>query len=253
MEAGRGVNRRPTAYSFRDEEHQVLPVALDLEPLDRDEADGGGVDAVAQARRLRAVVEDVAEVRVGVRRADLRAVEEVAVARLLDVVERLPEARPPGAGVVLLERAEERLAGDDVDVDPGGRRVGVLAREGRLGSGMLGDLVLDRRQLSLQLRIRRLDERGGIPGLRRGRRRRGRRRSWRARVRTVWRRSWSLLLGLARDRRPDLVEQVRRGRSSSGTSGTCRTPWGSSRRSPGGVPRPGRRRRPSRSPSGWGP
>src|SRR5260370_27015193 len=85
------------------EERQVLPVALFLEALHGDEAQRGRVHAVALAGRRRPVVEDVPQVRVGVRGADLGARrEQPAVLPLVDVpgLERSREARPAGAGVV---------------------------------------------------------------------------------------------------------------------------------------------------------
>src|SRR5262249_36937977 len=52
------------------------------------------------------------------------------------------EARPPGARVELVERAEERLARDDVDVDAGLLVVPEGVPERRLGRLVLRDLVL---------------------------------------------------------------------------------------------------------------
>ncbi len=101
---------------------------------------------IAHAARVgRAVVEDVAEVGVAVLGDDFRAVHaESAVGVLDDVVlgERLGEARPAGAAVELVQRAEKRLAGDDIDVDAGGVVVPVGVAEGRFGAGLAGDAVL---------------------------------------------------------------------------------------------------------------
>src|SRR5262249_44468772 len=102
------------------EEGEVAPVALLLELVDRDEAQRRRVDAVAKPGRCGTIREDVAQVRVRILGAYLGAVhEQPAVVPLDDVllVERPREARPPGARVELVERAEERLARDDVDVD----------------------------------------------------------------------------------------------------------------------------------------
>src|SRR6185503_20932777 len=66
---------------------QVCAVPLGLHVVAVDEAQRGGVDAVAQpAAVLGPVVEDVAEVAVAVRRADLRADHPVrGVPQLVDV------------------------------------------------------------------------------------------------------------------------------------------------------------------------
>src|SRR5207245_2804075 len=107
-----------------------------------------------EAGRGGAVVEDVAEVGVAVRGADLgaRVAEQVIRARA-DVrgVERTGEARPAGARLELVGRAEEGLAGDDVDVDPRGVIVPEGAAEGALGRRVLRHLVLHRRQALLEL------------------------------------------------------------------------------------------------------
>jgi len=66
------------------EEQQVVPVALPLHLLLRDEAQRGGVHAVAAAGRSRSVVEDVPEVRVGVAAAHFDARGEEAPVLPLD-------------------------------------------------------------------------------------------------------------------------------------------------------------------------
>src|SRR5438093_1643575 len=166
--------------SLPREQRQVLPVALFLEALHRDEAQRGRVHAVALAGRRRPVVEDVPQVRVGVRGADLGARrEEPAVLPLANVpgLERSREARPARPGLVLVERAEDRLARDDVDVDAGPVVVPVLVLEGRLGTLVLRHLVLHRGERLRERRIVGLLEGHGIPsfprhGLRLRRRRR---------------------------------------------------------------------------------
>src|SRR5581483_10878025 len=97
---------------------------------------------------------DVPQVRVRVLRTDLGAHhEELAIRPGDDVLggERFGEARPAGAGVELVERAEQWLAGDDVDVDAGLMIVPVLVPERRLGAIVLGDLELHGSELLLQL------------------------------------------------------------------------------------------------------
>src|SRR5919112_2116767 len=79
------------------------------------EAECGGVDAVALARRCRSVLKDVSLVGAAGRTVHLRtAHEEAAVLLCLDatIVERRPEARPARARVVLgVRRKEGRPAG----------------------------------------------------------------------------------------------------------------------------------------------
>src|SRR5437773_10396638 len=73
------------------------------------------------AGRRGAVFEDVSEVRVAVLGTDFRADNEefaVALRHLVRGLEQVGEARPAGFGVVLVDRAEQRLARHDVDVDP---------------------------------------------------------------------------------------------------------------------------------------
>src|SRR5271166_4533032 len=125
-------------------------VTLALQVIERDEAQRRGVDAVAHAARLaRAVGEHVAKVAVPVRRPDLRPDHAVALVGVLDHVARLDrhrEARPAGVAVVLVDRSEQRLAGHDVHVNAGFLVVPVLVLERRLGTSLLGDLVLLRGQ-----------------------------------------------------------------------------------------------------------
>jgi hypothetical protein len=55
-------------------------------------------------------------------------------------------------------RAEERLPGDNIHVDAGAFVIPVFVAERRLSSLMLGHLVLLRRELLSQFRIRTLAE-----------------------------------------------------------------------------------------------
>src|SRR5207302_9542314 len=87
--------------------------------------------------------------------------------------ERPGEARPAGARFELVERAEQRLAGHDVDVDPLLVVVPELVVERRLGALVLRDGILFGRQKLLQLRVGGLLERaehgGGVVLRRNGR------------------------------------------------------------------------------------
>src|SRR5690348_2390549 len=87
----------------------------------------------------------MAEVAVAVGRPDLGPGHAPAPVGVLDhvgLVDRHREARPAGAAVVLVDRSEQGLAGDDVDVDARVLVVAEFAAERRLGRGLLGDLVL---------------------------------------------------------------------------------------------------------------
>src|SRR5512133_1725275 len=87
----------------------------------RQVAHRGRVHAEAHVRRRRTVVEDVAEVPVAARAADLDAAHAVgAIVAVLDGVlrDRRGERRPPGAGLELLAGAEERVPARGADVRP---------------------------------------------------------------------------------------------------------------------------------------
>src|SRR3989442_5277817 len=107
--------------------------------------------------------------RFGVGRADLGAHrEEGPIPQLADIarLEGFGEARPPSARLELVERAEQRLAGHDVHVDPRLMVVPVLIMEWRLGGGVLGYLVLSRRERAAQFRFGRLLEVHWVPPFR---------------------------------------------------------------------------------------
>src|SRR2546426_7089507 len=77
------------------------------------ELEGGGVDAVPQARRLRAVFEHMAQVGPAVGALDLGPPHEQAAIFLLFHVlflDRRPETRPAGSGVEFRERSEEHTS-----------------------------------------------------------------------------------------------------------------------------------------------
>ncbi len=138
-----------------------LAVALFLQVLSRDEAQRGGVHAVAHAGGRRAVVEDVTQVGVAVPAAHLRARHEEAAVRPFDDVvrfERPGEARPAGAGLILVQGGEERLPGDDVHVDARPVIVPVPVVEGRFRALLLGHVVLQRRQVPPQVSVARFHE-----------------------------------------------------------------------------------------------
>src|SRR2546428_28645 len=151
-DAGRVPLRRRSLRHRRLERREIPPVPLRLEAVHRNEAQRRRVHAVAQAGGRGPVVEHVSEMRIGVGRADFGTHrEERAIDPLVDVArfEGFREARPPGAGVELVERAEERLAGHDVHLNPRPGVVPVLAAE--------------RRRPALSLRRTRLPPRRPVP------------------------------------------------------------------------------------------
>src|SRR2546422_8769277 len=110
----------------------------------------------------------MAEMGIAMGRADFGTHGEQRSVRLLvDVrrLERLREARPPGAGLELVERAEQRLPRHDVHVDPGLVVVPELVCERALGGVVLGHLVLQRSQRAPQLGVAWLLEMHRVPSL----------------------------------------------------------------------------------------
>ena len=128
-----------------------------LQPLHRDEPQRRRVHAVAESGRA------PGRRRTGGRGASRRPAsaprcgcissERSSRSRHVVGLERPGEAGPPGARVVLVERAEERLTRDHVHVDPGLLLVPVLVAERRLGPLLLGHLVLQRRERPLELLV----------------------------------------------------------------------------------------------------
>src|SRR6266540_4325875 len=110
-----------------------------------DVAERDRVHAVAQPRRRRAVLEDVAEVPVAAGAADLDAAHAV---RVVDPLRHrvggdgVRERRPAGAGLELLARAEERVAAPRTDVGPRLLRPEEAPGPGGLGAVAAQDLVL---------------------------------------------------------------------------------------------------------------
>src|SRR5688572_6558983 len=79
------------------------------------------------------------------------------------------EARPARPAVVLVARAEERLAAHHVDVDALALLVPELVPEGRLGRVLLRHVVLERRQPAPQLGVAGFGGPGRVLGRRRAR------------------------------------------------------------------------------------
>jgi len=148
-------------WSFGLEELRVLPVTLDLQLGRWNEAHRRRVHAVAQSGRARAVIEDVTEMRIGVRRPNLGAAEAketICLRANVRGLERPCKAWPPSAGIIFVEGAEERLSGNDVDIDPGFVIIPINIPERSLRVLALGHRVLERCELPPDLAVTRLHE-----------------------------------------------------------------------------------------------
>ena len=159
-----GLPRRPAGacrfpvvgWRLSPEKGQKISVALGGQLVHRDEAKRRRVDAIPQTRWLRAIRKYMAQVRVAARRTDLRAHHAQALVLHLDevpVLDGLGEAGPTGAGVELVGRAEKRLAGHDVHVEPRLVVVPVLVSKRRLGAAFAGHVDLLGRQPLLHILI----------------------------------------------------------------------------------------------------
>src|ERR1700722_19518701 len=111
--------------------------------------------AVAQAGRLRPVVEDVAEMAAAAAAVNFSAQHpEGAVFGLADgVVERLVKTRPAGAAFELGLRGEQRQVAAGAGEDALAMLLEQRARSRTLGALLAQDLVLLRRQLCAPLGI----------------------------------------------------------------------------------------------------
>ena len=146
-----GLSALPTSRLF--EQPPVFAVPRFFQLVGRYEAEGGRVDAVAQAGRLGAVIEEVTQVGVAVFAADFGAGHEQGAVYFFDDVlryERLGKAGPAGAGFEFVRGTKEGFAGDDIDVDAGFFVVPELVFEGGFGPLFLGYVELERGQLLAQ-------------------------------------------------------------------------------------------------------
>src|SRR6266545_3176957 len=101
---------------------QVFAVPFFLQFLDRNKTHRGGVDAVTLTGWGRAIVKDMAEMGITFARTNLRALHAVGgipFFRYFVLCNRLGETGPARAAVEFIQRAEERLTRDNIDVDPG--------------------------------------------------------------------------------------------------------------------------------------
>src|SRR5690606_18631041 len=113
-------NKRPPPRQAAGVRAESFAPGLRLAAI-RVEVERRRVDAVALSGRSRAVIKQVPQMRAAVRAAHLGADHPVAaVLAQLDVllIDRIPEARPAAAGLVLRLRAEQRLVADDAAIQP---------------------------------------------------------------------------------------------------------------------------------------
>src|SRR4051794_17260776 len=117
------------------------------------------VHAVAQAGRLRAVVEDMAEMAAATAAVDLGAqhAEGTVLGLAHRIVERLPETRPAGAALEFRLRGKQRQVAAGAGKDALAVLFQKRARPRPLGAVLAQDVVLLRRQLSAPFRVRLLD------------------------------------------------------------------------------------------------
>src|SRR5262245_7438151 len=105
---------------LRLKEREIFAVALFPQFLHRNKAKRGGVHTEPLTGRGRAVIKDVAEMGIARFPPDLGAlhpVRSIALFRHAVWLNRLREARPTRAAIEFVERAEQRCARDDVDID----------------------------------------------------------------------------------------------------------------------------------------
>src|SRR5687767_11608487 len=130
-------------------ELHILTVTGLLELVFRDKSKTGRVNAIAHARRLWAVGEEMAEMRIALLGTNFDADHAMGFVSLLYdriFVDRLEEARPPGPGVELVCRSKKRFATDDVHVKAGFVIVPIFVGERPFRPVFAGDMVLERRE-----------------------------------------------------------------------------------------------------------
>src|SRR6266436_86664 len=128
--------------------------------LARDKSQGCGIHAVAQACGLRAVREDVAQVRITERAFHFRAhgaVAEVFPLANIFFCDGRPETRPARAGIEFRAGIEERIAAADAAVESRGVLIVKRSRVRPLRGSAPRDIELQRAELLLPLRLALLD------------------------------------------------------------------------------------------------
>src|SRR5436853_5362938 len=99
------------------------------------------------------------QMRVALAAADVGALHPVGAIRFFGnifVVEWFCKAGPSAAAVEFIERREQRLPANDIDINSGAMIVPILIAKRWFGAALLGDVILLRRELLFQLLGRRL-------------------------------------------------------------------------------------------------
>src|ERR1051325_1323011 len=129
---------------------QVSPVTFGFHIVPMDESQRGRVDAIAQsAAVLRTVGKHVPEMAVAMGRTHLGADHAVReLAQLVDVgrLDGFGEAGPAASRFKLVGGCEQRLAGNDIDVDARFLVVQIFSGSGSLGAILLSYATLLRRE-----------------------------------------------------------------------------------------------------------
>src|SRR6266446_10073062 len=105
---------------LRLKQRQIFGVPFLFQFLHRYELQRGGVHAETLTGRRRAVVKEVAEVRIARFPTDLNtlhSIRSIALFRHVVRLNRLRETWPARATVEFIQRTEKRLAGDKIDVN----------------------------------------------------------------------------------------------------------------------------------------
>src|SRR5436190_19080753 len=105
---------------LRLKQRQIFGVTFLFQFLHRYELQRGGVHAETLTGRRRAVVKEVAEVRIARFPTDLNtlhSVRSIALFRHAILLNGLSETWPAGAAIEFVERTKERFAGDKIDVN----------------------------------------------------------------------------------------------------------------------------------------
>src|SRR3990172_7713286 len=120
------------------------------------ELERSGIDAIAQIRRRRTVLKEMAQVGVAFATENFGAPHEQAVVRLgFDLVlsNRGPEARPAGVRIELGVGAEQLVAAAGTAVNSLIVAIPILPGKRRLGALLAANVILRRRQLLFPFRI----------------------------------------------------------------------------------------------------
>ena len=130
---------------FFFERVKIFGVTLGFHFVSWNEAQSGGIHCITFASRGGGVFENMAEVRITELGADFRPLHVMrSVGLLKDGIrrDRFGERWSSGPAIEFVERAKERIVGDNVDVDAGTIVVPIFVSKRGLGSVLSGDAIL---------------------------------------------------------------------------------------------------------------